>query len=104
MSKKKYKQLIVGTGTDAHTKDTKNVLSGKIIFHLMDSQGLPFDIIMDILKEKSLSYNVYEFIEAAINSKNFTKERLRLLFEYNQPNKDNYPDFMKKIDDLLTDF
>lgn len=101
-----FKQLkrnsISGTGEDVITKNKRIVLNGELIFFMMDSQGIPFDFLMDMLKEKQLSYNVETFIKSAYNSKNYSKEKLRMLFEYNKPK--DYESFMTEIDNMLNRF
>ena len=53
------------------------VLNGKQIFFLMDSRGMPLDIITDILREKGLCFDVVAFTEAALNSGNFTYSKIK---------------------------
>jgi len=73
------------------------VLSGKNIFKLMDTKGLPLDLITLELRQRQAIFNVVEFVEAALASKNFTyskiKERLvqAMLPEFRE-------DFIKELD------
>lgn len=53
------------------------MLSGREIFKLMDTHGLPLEIINEILRERGEAFNVVEFVDAAIESKNFTYEKIR---------------------------
>ncbi len=41
------------------------MISGYEVFKLMDTYGLPLDIIVMELREKKMGFNVVEFIEAA---------------------------------------
>lgn len=61
----------------------KAVLPGKFVFMLMDSRGLPLDVIQDVLREEDAAFNLKEFVEAAKASQNYSLERLlRLLKEH----------------------
>jgi len=53
------------------------MINGKIVFELMDSRGLPLEIIRERLREKGLCFNVIEFIEAAIASKNYSYPKIK---------------------------
>jgi alanyl-tRNA synthetase len=89
------------SGIDSFDNSVKNVIDGRVIFYMMDSQGMSFDILMDLLNNKNMGFDVETFIIAAKESKNYRKDRLRLLFEYSSPNKEKYLDFMEKVDYLL---
>jgi alanyl-tRNA synthetase len=54
----------------------KVVLSGTEIFKLMDSHGLPLDLINDMLRDNNMGFNVLEFVQAAYKSKNFKRDRI----------------------------
>lgn len=98
---KSNKITFVGKGTDSKTQEEKLVMSGEHVFFLMDSRGLPFQLIIDLLSENNSSYDVKGFIQAAYNSKNHNKEKMRILFENNKPR--GYPEFMEKINYLLNE-
>jgi alanyl-tRNA synthetase len=49
---------------------------GETVFKLMDSQGLPFDVICEVLAERGLQFDIVGFVRAARNSKNFSSERI----------------------------
>ena len=53
------------------------MISGKAVFRLMDTHGLPLDLINEELRAKELCFNVVEFVEAALASKNFTYEKIK---------------------------
>lgn len=53
------------------------MLSGKAIFRLMDTQGLPLSVINEILRTKQMCFNVVEFVEAALASKNFSYKTIK---------------------------
>ena len=63
-----------------------SVVSGNVIFKLMDTHGLPFDIILCELHDRGLAFNVHEFIISAIKSKNFSRKRLTNLLIDHSPN------------------
>jgi alanyl-tRNA synthetase len=72
----KSKDVLVGYGIDAVTQEQRPVIAGEHVFKLMDSHGLPFDLIQELLEENKLAYDVPGFIAAAHKSKNYSKERL----------------------------
>jgi len=55
----------------------EEVISGAEIFKLMDTRGLPLEIINEELRIRGLAFNGVEFIEAALASKNFSYERIK---------------------------
>ena len=55
----------------------KGILDGKKVFQLMDTHGLPLEIINEELRNRQMGFNVVEFVEAAIASKNFTYKKIR---------------------------
>jgi len=95
----KNKSIFVGTGEDVNSSEVKNVILGEFVFKLMDQEGLPFDIILLELKEKNLTFDIQDFILSAIKSKNFSKKKLKLLFEMNDNPK--YPDFLQTVFKLI---
>jgi len=52
--------------------DSSRILNGAEVFKLMDTKGLPLDSINEILRANHIGFNVVQFIEAAMASKNFT--------------------------------
>lgn len=55
-----------------------NVHSGHDIFRLMDSSGLPLNLIRELLAEREQAFDVYGFVEAAKASQNYgNRDRLR---------------------------
>jgi alanyl-tRNA synthetase len=101
MKKADLKNPIAGLGTDALTQEQRPVIKGEVAFFLMDSQGLPFDILLDVLKEHGYAFDFVGFAKAAKQSKNFTRERLELLFSNNAPNSYDYPDFLQQVQTIL---
>lgn len=69
---KKIRNVIKGKTTDG-----KIVISGKEVFKLIDTYGFPLDLIYDILNEKNIIFDFYEFIVSAIDSGNFSIHKLR---------------------------
>lgn len=58
-------------------------MSGKTVFQLMDTHGLPFETINDELSAKDMAFNVLEFCEAAAASGNHKPHSIsRLLCEH----------------------
>ncbi len=44
------------------------IVSGRWVFKLMDTHGLPLDIILDRLREEGKIMNTTQFIEAALKA------------------------------------
>ena len=42
------------------------ILSGEYIFKLVDTYGLPMDMVNETLRERGLGFNVVEFVKCAI--------------------------------------
>ena len=63
------------------TVDGKSVINGAFVFKLMDTRGLPLEIITDGLRERNMVFDVAGFVEAADRSGNYKpgvlKERLK---------------------------
>ena len=72
----------------------RKLISGNLIFQLMDSKGLPLEIVNDLLREKGLGFDVVDFIEAALASGNFTyssiKTRLVQAMVYDEMTRANF--------------
>ena len=64
----KYPNAIAGQDIEGRL-----ILDGKFVFYLMDSKGLPFPVICELLKERNCSFTSEPFIQAAIDSKNYTR-------------------------------
>ena len=59
------------------------IMDGAKVFSLMDSEGLPFEVIQDELAHEGMAFNVYEFCQAARASGNYSAPKLfRLLKEH----------------------
>lgn len=65
----------------------EKIISGKFLFHLIDSKGFPMDYALDMLRERGMGFNVPEFVEAAHKSKNFKAGRLLALLVDSQPGR-----------------
>ncbi len=62
-----------------YSNDTP-ILDGSLIFNLVDSKGMPLDLINELMEENKFGFDVKGFIQAAKQSKNYqNKERLRTL-------------------------
>jgi alanyl-tRNA synthetase len=69
----KHKGLtIVGKTTSG-----QNVVEGQGCFKLVDTYGLPLEVIYDRLQEYNMCIDVVGYIEAALESKNFTYETVK---------------------------
>lgn len=79
---KKNKLSVVGK-----TFEGKPIIDGKFIFYLVDSVGLPLDIINEELRESGIGFDVEGFIRAAKKSTNYTIKRLKNLFNSEIDNK-----------------
>ena len=53
------------------------MISGEAIFRLMDTHGLPLEVINEELRNKQRCFNVVEFVEVALASKNFSYEKIK---------------------------
>lgn len=86
----KKEEICVGVGSDGVTP----VISGAFIFRLVDSIGLPLDILVQELKEKQFAFDMVGFIQAAKDSKNYTAKRLVALFNENRPHNDGFDELV----------
>ena len=55
----------------------EHMISGKKVFQIMDTHGIPLDIILEQLKDRGLVMNTIEFIESALVNKNFTEKTIK---------------------------
>ena len=53
------------------------MISGEAIFRLMDTHGLPLEVITEELRNKQKCFNVVEFVEVALASKNFSYKTIK---------------------------
>ncbi|MCA9495851.1 MAG: hypothetical protein KC589_02825 [Nanoarchaeota archaeon] len=93
--------------TVEHYQNGINILHGKPIFKLMDTHGIPLDIINEILRRKSSAFNIADFIIAAKESKNYSKIRITKLLTENSPldvenNKEYFEDLKMLIDKIYS--
>ena len=58
------------------------LLDGKKIFKLMDQEGVPFEVICDILRSKDACFDLRSFAVAAYESGNYTISTLRKALLY----------------------
>lgn len=64
--------------------DNKLILCGKFVFDMVDSKGMPLDLLNQLLEENRMGFDVKGFIFTAKSSKNYAnKERLRILLKSN---------------------
>lgn len=52
------------------------MVSGRLIFRMMDTQGIDFDILQDMLRERGLGFYVPGLVVAALESGNYTPDSL----------------------------
>ena len=67
--------------------DRNQMASGKEAFKIMETHGIPLELIVDLLKEKGYVLNTIEFIETALASSNFSEKSIknRMCFQLNMP-------------------
>ena len=72
----KPKPTIAGHG---RSKDGEvwPVLDGKTIFRLMDSRGIPLDIIEEILEKEKCAFDILGFCRAVLSSPNMSFKALK---------------------------
>jgi len=58
------------------SEDGRVVISGKIIFKLLDTFGFPLDLVEEVLKENGCIFDMYEFMLCALRSGNFSIAKL----------------------------
>lgn len=58
------------------------VYDGAWVFRLLDTHGIPFDILQDMLTIRKAAFDVHGFIMAAWASKNFSAKRLAAMVEH----------------------
>jgi len=68
------------------------MFNGHQIFKLVDTYGLPLDIINLILRERNEHFNVAQFVESAVKA-NWTKERITWMLNINDQ---YYKDLIEK--------
>ena len=73
------------------------MIDGREIFRLMDTKGLPLDIICEQLRRRRMAFNVCQFVEESLASGNFTYSRIKKrLVEAILPDKRG--DFEEELD------
>jgi len=55
----------------------KVLVDGHKVFKLMDTKGLPLEIITLELRQKGLGFNVPEFVDEALKTGNYTLDTIR---------------------------
>lgn len=73
---KDYKNKKISNLVRGKTTDGKFVLSGQVIFRLVDSLGFPLDLVQEELKKENYIFDLFEFCFYAKNSKNFSQKKL----------------------------
>ena len=71
------------------------ILSGHEVFKMVDTFGLPLEIIVLELKDRNAAFNVAEFIESASKAK-WKKERVYNMILFSGTMKDN-EEFKEKL-------
>lgn len=92
---------IVGLGQDMCSNKQRQVVSGDFIFKLLDTYGLPLDIIKDMLDEKNLAFDTLGFIQSALNSKNYTVKKLKAILLETKPRGISEDEFLCLIDSAI---
>lgn len=54
------------------TVSSDKIIDGAWLFWLMDTKGFPLELACDYLRFRGMGFNVPQFIEAALKSKNYT--------------------------------
>lgn len=73
--------------------------SGKDIFKLHDQFGLPFETIVDLLREEGKGFNCEEWIECAVKAK-WKSKKIKDTLKYNYVGED-FDKLEIKIDEIL---
>lgn len=95
------KSYIAGHGKDLN-KNIIPVLTGKVIFDMVDSYGFPLDILLLEMEDNKLTFDVKGFINAARNSSNYENvDRLRILLFSNLITHGNEEIIKKNINLLI---
>jgi len=50
---------------------------GEDVFKLMDSRGLPLELLAERFQEKGLCFNINQFVDAALASGNYKTETIK---------------------------
>lgn len=83
------------------SQDGKIIISGEFIFSMIDSLGFPLYLLIDLLEESNLGFDVIGFIKKAKTSKNYeNNERLLSLFRDNVKST-NYDKIMNLVEFYL---
>ena len=92
MAKKKL--TFVGVGPD-----DEPIVDGEFIFWMMDSQGMPLEVLNAILADKGMGFDVIGFIQAGLESGNWKPRTLerKLLMAYEGPDRQIVEDKLSKI-------
>jgi alanyl-tRNA synthetase len=53
------------------------ILDGKMVFQLMDTKGMPLDSIVEVLRVNNAGFDVVQFVETALESKNFLYQTIK---------------------------
>lgn len=77
-------------------ENQKLVLDGARCFTLVDTFGMPFDMMLEVLKERGLTFNWVEFVRAALGY-GWKIEKLRDIVETAFPKKECPPVLINTI-------
>ncbi|MAG26494.1 hypothetical protein CMI47_13185 [Candidatus Pacearchaeota archaeon] len=69
MANKKKLETFIGKSTCG-----KPIVNGKLVFKLVDSDGIPFTVIDDIIRENNWGFDIVDFIKAIKHSKNYSMQ------------------------------
>lgn len=53
------------------------VLNGETVFRMIDSDGIPFEVVCHILRERGIGFDLKQFVVSAYSSGNYTYTSLK---------------------------
>jgi len=75
---------------------------GGDVFTLMDSRGLPLELLAETFRKKGIHINVNQFVEAALASGNYKVEtikgRIMEAFRYVVSDREEWKKFQERLD------
>ena len=75
---------------------------GEDVFKLMDSRGLPLELLAETFRKKGIHINVNQFVEAALDSGNYKvetiKARIMEAFRYVVSDREKWEEFNDRLD------
>jgi alanyl-tRNA synthetase len=75
---------------------------GEDIFRLMDSRGLPLELLVETFRKKGIRINIDQLIDAALASGNYTAEKIKArimeAFRYVVSDRGGWAQFSERLD------